>query len=74
MVHSLRFYKSKEAQATSVEEQMVLLLAPNTSSLSEHLSDRWAQDPGPSELISSTPPLKGAAERPGSASTVPARP
>lgn len=35
-------------QGTSVEEQMVLLLVPNTSSLSEHLSDRWAQDPGPS--------------------------
>lgn len=33
---------------TSVEEQMVLLLVANTSSLSEHLSDRWAQDPGPS--------------------------
>lgn len=35
-------------QGTSVKEQMVLLLVPNTSSLSEHLSDRWAQDPGPS--------------------------
>lgn len=31
-----------------MEEQMVLLLVANTSSLSEHLSDRWAQDPGPS--------------------------
>lgn len=36
---------------------------PTLPSRSQHLSDRWARDPG-SKLISSAPPLKGAAERP----------
>lgn len=43
-----------------MEEQMVLLLMPNTSSLSEHL---WQMGPGSwTRLISSTPPLKGTVE------------
>lgn len=68
VVHSLRFTVRRGAKVPLWEEQMVLLLMPNTSSLSEHLSDRWAQDPGP-KLISSTPPLKGTVERPASTST-----
>lgn len=58
-VHTLG-YSSLRWQGTSVQAQMVLLLEPNISSLSEHL---WQMGPGSwTKLISSTPPLKGTVE------------